>query len=81
VFPLVVGWGALTHQAALNNSKTGKSGRRTCGTTFHPQRTARPYLALALAMQQATSNSSINNKHISNALAHPAFMKNPNMTW
>ena len=25
-----LGWGVLTHQAALNNSKTKKSGRRTC---------------------------------------------------
>ena len=24
-----LGWGVLTHQAALNNSKTGKTGRRT----------------------------------------------------
>jgi hypothetical protein len=28
-----LGWGVLAHQAALNNSKTGKTGRRTCSAT------------------------------------------------
>jgi hypothetical protein len=44
--PVPLGWGVLTHQAALNNSKTKKSGRRTWGLGF-ARRGLRPAAAKA----------------------------------